>query len=208
MRRERHAPWQLTRLLMLLCWLVWILTFFISVTLFQAILQVHVVAQVTQDVERGFISFSQDFIQFTPLASTSRGIDRQLDEMMLRYYLEMRYTIIPDEREMVRRWGPKGIVAFLSTPAVYREFHDPEQYLEKANDLQPRAVDIVRVYREKDGDKYEVDMDLYEYNALKKWVKQSKSLTVRYTYAPSRTYLGGSFSNPKGFIVTYIDDRK
>ena len=206
MEGKNRAPWQLTRLLMLLCWLVWILTFFISVTLFQAVLQVHVVAQVVQAVDRGFISFSRDFIQFVPLNSTSEKVDHKIDEMMLRYYLEMRYTILPDEREMTRRWGPNGVVAYLSTPGVYKDFHEPETYLNKIDDVRPRTIDITRIAKE--GNRYTVDMDIYEYDGMRKWVKQSKYLTVRYIYASARAYLGGSFSNPKGFVVTYIDDRK
>ena len=206
MEERNRTPWRITRLFMLLCWLVWILTFFIVVTLFQAVLQVHVVAQVAQAVDRGFISFSRDFIQFVPLDSTSEKVDRMMDEMMLRYYLEMRYSILPDEQEMVRRWGPNGVVSYLSTSSVYKDFHDPEIYLPKISDVPPRAIDITRISRE--GNKYTVDMDIYEYSSMKKWVKQSKYLTVRYAYVSSRSYLGGAFSNPKGFVVTYIDDRK
>ena len=34
----------------------------------------------------------------------------------------MRNTVINDEQEMRTRWGPGGIVAYLSSPRVYYEF--------------------------------------------------------------------------------------
>ena len=56
MLKESRTPCQLTRLMMLLCWLMWIVTFFITITLFQAVLQVRVVAQVAQAADKAFIS--------------------------------------------------------------------------------------------------------------------------------------------------------
>ena len=46
MADDSQAAWHFTRLLMLLCWLGWIVTFFVTVTLLQAVFQIRVVAQV------------------------------------------------------------------------------------------------------------------------------------------------------------------
>lgn len=203
MQERSRTPWQLTRFLMLSCWLVWILTFFITVTLFQAVLQIHVTAQVVQAVDRGFMSFKEDLMQFVPMSVAEK---EKIDEMMLRYYLEMRYSIIPDMWEMGRRWGERGVVAYLSTPAAYKDFREPSLYLDKIEKLPPRVVDITHVERK--ASHYQVDIDLYEYDGSKKWVKQSRSLSVGFAYMPSRAHLGASFSNPNGFVVTYVDARK
>ncbi len=48
--------------------------------------------------------------------------ERQLTEMFVRQYVIMRNTVINDEQEMITRWGPGGIVDYLSAPDVYREF--------------------------------------------------------------------------------------
>lgn len=206
MQERNRTPWQITRLLMVLCWLVWIFTFFIAVTLFQAAMQVRVVANVAQAVDRGFISFSKDFMEFVPMETANEKLNRQLDEMMLRYYLEMRYSVIPDEQEMERRWGERGVVAYLSTPAVYKNFHEPEVYMSKIDSVRPRVVDITSIKRK--GNSYQVDLDLYEYDGIKRWGKQSKSLNIGYAYVPARAYMGTSLPNPNGFIVTFLDDRK
>ena len=42
--------------------------------------------------------------------------------MFVKQYVIMRNTVINDEREMRTRWGPGGIVAYMSTSDVYREF--------------------------------------------------------------------------------------
>lgn len=205
MAGKSKTPWQLTRLLMVLCWLVWIVTFFITVTLLQAVLQVRVTAQVAQAAERGFISFSDDFTQFVPLNVANL---EKIDEALVRYYLEMRYAIIPDEVEMERRWGPRGMVAFLSTPRAYRAFKEPSQYLEKIESMRPRVVDIISLKREKDL-RYSAVIDVYEYDGSRSWRKQTKSLFVGFTYMPSHVYLGSHWpANPKGFVVSYVNDSK
>ena len=202
-REQTQTPWHLTRLLMLLCWFVWIVTFFITVTLFQAVLRVHVTAQVVQAVDRSFMSFQDDLMQFVPLNVKGK---EKIDEMLLRYYLEMRYSMIPDLREMTRRWGDHGTVAYLSSGSAYRDFREPELYLKKIENLPPRVVDITHIERKTSH--YQVDLDIYEYDGSRKWVKQSRSLSVGFAYSPARVHLGSSFSNPNGFIVTYVDARK
>ena len=201
MLETNRTPWQLTRLLMLLCWLMWILTFFITVTLLQASTQVRVLANVVQIADKGFISFKDDFTQFVPLNAMSPNL---IDEMLVRYYLDMRYSLLPDKLEMERRWGEKGVVAYLSTASAYRDFQEPALYLKTVEDMRPRVVDIVSISRQ--GNYYDVAMDLYEYEGSRGWKKQTKNLWVYFTYVPARAYLGKSFSNPKGFVVTYVSD--
>lgn len=205
MEEKARTPWQLTRLLMVLCWLLWILTFFITVTLFQAVLQIHVVSQVVQNVEKGFIRFNEDLIRATPLDVVGHA---QLDEMLLRYYLEMRYTVVPDRAEMERRWGERGIVAFLSSPAVYKEFKPAESEFERMDNTHPRVIDILKTERK--GTYYSVDVDLYRFDGATKWVKSQKRFVVQFSYSPSRRYFGRTWSNPQGFVVTRVDesDRK
>ena len=204
MAKTRKTPWQLTRLLMVLCWLFWILTFFITVTLFQAVLQIRVTSQVVQNVEKGFIWFNKDLIRAIPLEVVS---PERMDEMLVRYYLEMRYSLLPDRAEMERRWGSRGVVAFFSTPSVYSKAGLEEQ-LEGIENKPPRTVDILKTVRK--GTYYLVDMDIYSFDGSTNWVKSPKSIVVQFSYTPSRRYLGRGWSNPKGFIVTRVDesDRK
>ena len=200
-----RTPWQLTRLLMILCWLLWIVTFFITVTLFQAVLQIHVVSQVLQNVEKSFMWFSQDLVRATPLDVVDRG---RLDEMLTRYYLEMRYSVIPDRVEMEHRWGENGIVAYLSSPAEYKNFKPNSSFFDKVDNMQPSVVDILKVDRK--GTYFTVDFDVYTFDGSTNWRKEPRRVVVQYTYASGRKLLGRSISNPFGFIVTRVDesDRK
>jgi len=202
---EERRPWQLTRLLMILCWLFWILTFFITVTLFQAVLQIRVVSQVVQNVEKGFIFFSEDLIRVTPMDVVGKG---RLDEMFVRYYLEMRYSMIPDRAEMERRWGDRGVVAYFSSPAVYKDFQPQSSFFDKVDNMPPRVVDILKVDRK--GTYFTVDFDTYTFDGSTNWVKDARRVVVQYTYAPNRRLLTRSMSNPFGFVVTRVDesDRK
>lgn len=209
MQETNKTPWQLTRMLMVLCWLVWILTFFITVTVFQAVLQIHVVAQVVQNVDKGFIWFNTDLVEATPLTSIKSN---RFDEMLVRYYLEMRYSIVPDSEEMKRRWGPKSDLAYLSAPKVYKEFSPDENTYEKMDRAFPKVVDILNLelHLERRGHYYSVDFDTYTYDGLSGWVKESKSAVVHFAHVRSRSALGSPISNPYGFVVTNVSesDRK
>ncbi len=60
----------------------------------------------------------------TPFDKGDNYYDNDLDralikEVLVRYYLEMRFTFIPDMPEMLRRWGWGGPVSRLSTSAVH-----------------------------------------------------------------------------------------
>lgn len=205
MATSERTPWQLTHLLMVLCWLLWIVTFFITVTLFQAVLQIRVVSQVVQNVEKSFMWFNNDLIRTTPLDVVSKN---RLDEMLARYYLEMRYSLIPDRSEMERRWGEHGMVAFLSSPAAYKEFQPDSNFFDKVDNMPPRVVDVLKVERK--GMYFTVDFDIYTFDGSTKWVKDSRRVVVQYAYVPARRILGRSMSNPFGFVVTRVDesDRK
>ncbi|MBQ3695694.1 MAG: hypothetical protein II938_01825 [Alphaproteobacteria bacterium] len=205
MEESSTASWHFTRLLMVMCWLLWIVTFFITVTLFQAVLQIRVVAQVVQNVERGFIWFNQDLVQISPLTIVRND---RLDEMLVRYYLDMRYSVIPDRDEMERRWASGGIISYLSSSSVYDDFKPSEGTYEKMENAMPKVVDILNVERR--GVYYSVDFDIYTFDGFANWIKNPKRVVVQFAHMPSRAGLGRNLSNPYGFTVTRIDesDRK
>ena len=212
--KKNRTPWQLTRLLMVGCWFVWILTFFITVTLFQAVLQIHVMPQVVQDISKGFLLFSDSLVEVAPLdVSRSRktGVltleEKMLDEMMVRYYLEMRYSLIPDLKEMERRWGDGGIVASLSAPTVYREFRAQVGDISKIEGRRPRVVDIISVQPDKGNDRrYIVSVDIYEPDSSNKWGKQSRRIVVTFDRVRNRAVLRARRSNPNGFVVVNVSE--
>ena len=203
MQIQTDTSWYLTRLLMVLCWASWIVTFFITVTVFQAVLQIHVTAQVVQRADRGLMHFSEDFIVATPLDVTS---SKKIDEMLLRYYLEMRYSVIPDLEEMTRRWEVGGVVDYLSAPSAYEAFHATVKNLAEIKNARPRVVDVLNVQRNKGERQYAVDFDLYTFDGSTNWVKTPKHVVVDFSYVRSRAMLGSELSNPRGFVVTRVDE--
>ena len=198
--RSWHVVW----LSMIICWGLWLVTFFIAVTLLQAVLQIHVVAQVAADVKKGYFSFSKEFVQTVPLDVLPVSEQQKIDEMLVRYYLEMRYTRIPDQIEMQRRWGAR--LAFLSTYDVYRKSRlDPEQ----VDVQQPRVIDIRALELKKDKEHlYDALIDIYEFDGTRSWIKTTKGLNISFTYSSSRVLLGREFSNPHGLVITGVDERK
>lgn len=54
---------------------------------------------------------------------------RDLQEAFVRQYLEAYFTIGSNIAEQERRWGPEGMVDWMSTPAVFSEFTQNATYL-------------------------------------------------------------------------------
>ena len=198
MTEKKTTAWHLTRLLMVACWAVWILTFFIVVTLFQAVLQVNVIAQVFRLDSGEF----RDLITAVPVSVLKR---QTVDDALVRLYVTMRYSYISDSAEMTRRWGPGGVVAFLSAPKVYNEFAPSEEsYTSADENSQQKVVDIISAERKENY--YAVIFDLYEATGRGTWRKSTRSVVLHFAYMPARRLLSGFISNPYGFIVTSVDE--
>lgn len=64
---------------------------------------------------------SDNMVRVEPIMEKMQSI-HQLTEMHVKQYVILRNTVINDQNEMRTRWGPGGIVHYLSTPSVYSEF--------------------------------------------------------------------------------------
>ncbi len=64
---------------------------------------------------------SEEVVRYEPM-NTKMSSLKQMTEMFVKQYVIMRNTVINDEREMRTRWGPGGIVQYMSAPPVYAEF--------------------------------------------------------------------------------------
>ncbi|MBQ7633182.1 MAG: type IV secretion system protein [Alphaproteobacteria bacterium] len=64
---------------------------------------------------------SETTVRYEPI-DKKMSSEKQLTEMYVRQYIIMRNTVINDEQEMRTRWGPGGIVQYMSAPDVYKEF--------------------------------------------------------------------------------------
>ncbi len=64
---------------------------------------------------------SEEVVRYEPMNVKMSSL-KQMTEMFVKQYVIMRNTVISDEREMRTRWGPGGIVHYMSAPQVYAEF--------------------------------------------------------------------------------------
>lgn len=64
---------------------------------------------------------SSEVVRYEPMNMKMSSL-KQMTEMFVKQYVIMRNTVVNDEREMRTRWGPGGIVAYMSAPDVYSEF--------------------------------------------------------------------------------------
>ena len=184
----------------------------------------------------GFMSLSLALFKLAPQVSvepfliinqdTSDGIVRaeaitnnmasknQLMETFVVQYVILRNTIIDDEKEMQARWYGGGMINFLSTIRVYKEFEENRDAIwEKIrHDGVVREVEIISI-KKQGGERspiWKVDFKTYELskNAINKSTR-SRILTVKYWTAsitsffiPGREFVGLRLINPMGFTVT------
>lgn len=138
-----------------------------------------------------------------------RDYDRTLiEEMLVRYYLEMRYTFFPDFNEMMYRWGWNSPLAHISTSRVHEEVvgDDLENKIRQMPDFV-RTVGILDISRDKESSNaYQVQMAIY--TLRQDGVFESTELyNVRlvFRYSNSRKFYASQLSNPYGLYFTYVD---
>ncbi|MBR3662272.1 MAG: type IV secretion system protein, partial [Alphaproteobacteria bacterium] len=64
---------------------------------------------------------SEEVVRYEPMNLNMSSL-KQMTEMFVKQYVTIRNTVINDEREMRTRWGPGGIMQYMSAPPVYSEF--------------------------------------------------------------------------------------
>lgn len=64
---------------------------------------------------------SATMVRYEPITKNMPSL-KQFTEMFVKQYVIMRNTVINDEQEMRTRWGPGGIMQYLSSPEVYADF--------------------------------------------------------------------------------------
>ncbi len=64
---------------------------------------------------------SNNMVRYEPISEKMPSI-QQLTELYIKQYVILRNTVINDIDEMRTRWGPGGLVHYLSAPPVYSAF--------------------------------------------------------------------------------------
>lgn len=158
---------------------------------------------------------SEEVVRYEPM-NTKMSSLRQMTEMFVKQYVVMRNTVINDEREMVTRWGPGGIVAFMSAPQVYMEFVGKnaakvDKMFDNEFSSEVRIDKIGKIGE--DAPVWVVNFTVFNLSRnqegggslVLKETKYRASLTPRF-YA-SRRFISPRLINPMGFtVVKYSQD--
>ncbi len=150
-------------------------------------------------------------------------IDRRMESRekimvnFIKQYIEIRNSYIKDEQEMVSRWDWGGLLSYLSTYKVYKEFSNKEyiKTKEELNNMQAsRSVEIISVERT-GGEKsntWEVKFKTYDFTYKEEGLGRKRSvepiIIERNWIANVRGYIDSNrrtsfrrLINPLGFVI-------
>ncbi len=132
-------------------------------------------------------------------------VDREkIDEMLVRYYLSIRYEQYPDPDEMVYRWGRGGPLYLLSLPSVYSDF---AQELEKKIEGLPNSVSSIEIKRlERTNNRFDVTFHVYEVLADNQVRFKEKNAILEFGYFSARRRFSPFFTNPYGLVFTRFEE--
>ena len=176
---------------------------FLILTLMQMAPRLKVMAQIltTSPMQ------SNQLLQTEPF-SYNAGDKKLIDETLIRFYMDSRYTTFQDKEEMQNRWGGRGPVARLSTQDVYKSFAGnlKEKLTEINNRNTTTSIDIISISRI--DNIFTIEFDIYTYGrgAVR---SQRKVAVVTIGYNPGRQFFNAKYSNPFGmFVKSYKESVK
>jgi len=161
---------------------------------------------------------SDEIVRYEPIDYTMAPASKEMMmEHFVRQYVLYRNTIINDDREMMVRWYPGGLVNYLSSPDVFDDFSKYREavWYSLSNERVSREVEILSVTKmgERNANKinavWKVDYKTYDVSEKKRNASTGGLLlTVRYWTAsvtavlvPGREFYGRRLINPLGFTV-------
>lgn len=168
---------------------------FLILTLMQMAPKLQVIAQIltTSPMQ------SNQLLQTEPF-SYNTGDKKLIDETLVRFYIDSRYTTFQDKDEMQSRWGGGGPIARLSTRDVYQKFAGnlKDKLTEINNSNVTTSVDIVSISRI--DNIFTIEFDIYTYGRGNVR-SQRKVAVVTVGYNPGRRFFSTRYSNPFGMFV-------
>ncbi len=155
---------------------------------------------------------SAEMVIAEPIA-TNMASKEKLMETFVKQYVIYRNSIVSDTKEMQTRWYPGGLIHFLSSEAVFKNFYEPiERDLpQMVSNGQNREVEILSVGKV-GGQKspvWKVDFKTYETSnssrdsATGVIVPKIRYWTASVTpfFVPERIFTGRRLINHLGFTV-------
>lgn len=156
-------------------------------------------------VEPMLLSFrdkSEQLVQVEPFSRGTRGFDL-MTEMLVRDYVLWREEVVLDEKEMRRRWGGGGVIAFRSDPEEYRRFvaATAPRFEELRQKRLIRSVVVHRVAKLSDG-YWQVEFTTSEADPLKgQGLEKTWVASLSAAYLPTAVRWEDRYMNPLGFVV-------
>lgn len=177
-----------------------IINLFMVLTLMQMAPKLQMIAQVLTVSPMQ----SNQLLQTEPFSDRT-GDKELLDEALLRYYLEMRYTTFQDSQEMNYRWGGAGPLARLSAPNVYDSFAKglKDRLGAVTSGQKTTSIDIISISRL--DNIFTIEFDVYTFQQNKA-VPSRKVAVVTIGYDPGRKFFGAQYSNPFGLYVRSYEE--
>ena len=182
--------------------------FVLCVTLMRAASQVQVLSQlIPKDMQA-----SEDFV-FSDAINQDMLFKLELDELLVRRFIMLRHENFKDEASAMLRVGPRGELASLTAPWIYRDFAKQYTKAADAEDLpriytqQPRStVEFKKVTRSQDVWQVEFDKVFPGNNGqIVRRVPYTAALVVSHIDDWER--LTSELANPLGFIIGQYDER-
>lgn len=185
----------------------------IVLTLLQMAPKLKIIAQIlpSSDTTKETANYAQiDTLPLKGLLSSDSNINKNnralLDEMFVRYYLDMRLSRFNDPAEMLYRWV--GVVRRLSAPHVYytflKEFKEgiEEELKKMPEEKETRSIDILSV--SSIGKIYSVEFNVFQYDPLAPIPRpkvQRRIATIEIAHRPNVHLYNTQETNPYGFYI-------
>lgn len=187
-------------------WMV-IASFTIAVNLFLilTLLQMAPKLQVVPQILTTSPMHSSQLLQTEPFSQNTSD-KKLIDETLLRFYLEARYTSFGDKTEMSYRWGSYGPVAFFSAPDIYRRFafNLKERLTALQSESTSTSIDILSISRL--DNIFTVEFDIYQYNRGQ-IAKRRRVAVIEIAYSPGRRAFNRMHSNPYGMYIKKFTEK-
>ena len=137
-----------------------------------------------------------------------------LDEMLMRYYIQMRYEQIPDMQEMLFRWGRGGVINVLSTSAIYNSFiQNVKNTMATLPDII-QTVEIESLNRDKNDrgqfiNSFTIDIVLRKYYPDgRKSEEEKKNIGAAFGYVKQRRLFTPYLTNPYGWTIHTFNEKQ
>lgn len=148
-----------------------------------------------------FANDSRQIVHLQPFERTMKGFDA-MTELLSRQYVIERHTVVADNTEMTRRWGPDGIIWKQSARDEYERFMKatkPTWDNLKSRHIT-RSIAIVSSSQISPG-YWQVEFILKESENNIVTSREGYVATLRVDYEPSAVQGEDRFLNPLGFQV-------